>query len=142
MPAYAENVKTVTLEAQADHTGDQHKLVVTSGARGFALAGAGAAPYGVLLNKPSDRASADGTLNTNSGFSDGAGGTIAIIDAGGVAPVVSGGAITAGSRVAAGADGKAVAAGAGDDAFGVAQAAASGADEYVPVLFNRSAGSA
>ncbi len=133
MPAYAENVKTVTREAQADHTSDQHKLVVFSGSRGFALAGAGDKANGVLLNKPSSIATSDGTLGTNSGFSDGSGGTIALIDAGGTAPIVSGGPITAGDALAAGAGGVAVVAGTGANIIGYAEGAASQAGVIVPV---------
>lgn len=133
MPAYAENVKTVTREALADHTGDQYKFVVQSGGRGFALAGAGVRAFGVLLNKPSTTALSDGSLSTNSGFSDGSGGTIAIIDAGGTAPLVSGAAITAGAAVMSDAGGRAVTATATNNIVGYAEQAATGAGELIAV---------
>jgi len=133
MPAYAENVKTVTREALADHTGDQHKFVVASGGRGFALAGAGVKALGVLLNKPANKASNTGALSTNSGFSDGAGGTIALIEAGGTAPVVSGAAITAGAAVMSNASGLAVTATSTNAILGYAEEAATGAGELIAV---------
>lgn len=128
--SYAEALKTVTLEAQADHTGDQHKFVVAAGVRGFALAGAGDKALGVLLNKPSNAKTAD--HSTNSHYGDGVGGTIALISAGGVAPVVTGGAIEAGASVAVGAGGLAVTA--SGDSVGIAQEAAGGEGEVISVL--------
>jgi len=129
MPAYVENVKTVTREALADHTGDQYKFVVQSGGRGFALATAGVKAFGVLLNKPSNGVGA----STNSGFSDGKGGTIALIEAGGTAPVVAGAAITAGAAVMSDANGLAVTATATNNIIGYAEEAATGTGEIIAV---------
>lgn len=134
--AYNENLKTVTLNAQADHTGDIFKFVVRHGTegRGFALAGAGARALGVLQNKPAGAGIKPAAGNTNSGFSDGVGGTIALVEAGGVSKVVTGAPITEGQSVAVDANGRAVSAATGNAIVGIAQEAASASGQVISVL--------
>jgi hypothetical protein len=118
--AYENNILTVSFPIgnAADLSADQYKIVkLDTGV--IALAGAGEAGVGVLQNKPAD---------------GGTGGRTGSVMTYGISRVLSGAAVAEGAYVTADANGKAVTATTGQNATGIALAAAGGANAIIPIL--------
>lgn len=108
------------VEASADLSADQFKLVIIDSNGQAALAGAGVAVDGVLQNKPS----AQGQAATVWGV-------------GSVSKVVAGAAVAAGAAVTPDASGLAVTAASGDYILGRALEAATASGDLIAVWINQ-----
>lgn len=104
------------LEAAADLSAHQYKLINIDGNGRVALAGNGGRVVGALQNKPN------------------ALGKPCTVMQSGISKVVAGAAVTAGADVMSDATGRAIAATATNRRAGVAMAAATAAGELIPVL--------
>lgn len=110
-------VRSYPIAAAADLSGDQYKIVKLSSGNAV-LAGA-TQGIGVLQNKPKDGGSGSPTAS------------VMLL---GTSRVLTGAAVTEGALVTANAAGKAVAATTGQQAIGIALAAASDADQIIEIL--------
>lgn len=107
--------RCVTLEASADLSAEQFKLVVVDANGRAAVAGAGAHCAGVLQNDP-DALGRAGTV---------------MID--GLSRVIAGAAVAPGANVAADASGRAVTAATGQFVVGIAFTGCANANEWITV---------
>lgn len=117
--SYENSLRSITLEAGQDLSTSQYRFVSVAADGQVDPTGAGAAPDGILQNKPD------------------AAGREALVAIDGVSLVEAGAAFNAGDDVASDSVGRAVAAGTGDVIAGTALKNAGGVGEQVSVLFHR-----
>jgi hypothetical protein len=113
--AYDNPVLVKSFDAGADLSASQFKVLKFDGSGNVVLCGLGENACGVLQNKPASGGAADAMLL-------------------GVSRALSGAAFAAGAKLACDASGRLIGAASGQHVVAIAQSAASGANEIVPVL--------